>query len=117
MGFAIPVDLVQTVAALLKTKGHVARAWLGLSAGTVPRGDGALVTAVERGGPADRAGIATGDVIVRVGERSVRHAQDVAGVVIGREPGTHVTMDVVRNGKHMTADVQLAARPAPQVAP
>ena len=116
IGFAIPVDLVQNVAANLKTKGHVARAWLGLSAGAPPGGEGARVLTVERGGPADRAGIATGDVIVRVGEREVRHAQDVAGVVIGREPGTHVTMVVMRNGKRATVDVELSPLPTQQQA-
>jgi serine protease DegQ len=117
IGFAIPVDLVQNVAAILRTKGRVARAWLGMSTAGVPRGEGALIVTVERGGPADRAGIAPGDVIVRLGESEVKHAQDVAGVVIGREPGTHVTMDVVRSGKRATVDVQLAPRPAPQTVP
>ena len=44
LGFAIPVDLVQTVTALLKSEGRVARAWLGLKTRTAPRGEGALVS-------------------------------------------------------------------------
>jgi serine protease DegQ len=117
IGFAIPVDLVQTVAALLKTKGRVQRAWLGLSAAAPPRGEGAVVVSVERGGPADRAGIAPGDLIVRVGQRPVQHAQDVSGIVIGAEPGTHVRMDIARGGRPATVDVELAPRPAQRPAP
>ena len=111
IGFAIPGDLVQTVVATLKTKGRVVRSWLGMSTGTEARGDGALVLGVERGGPADRAGIAPGDIIVRVGDKPVHHAQDVNSIVIGNEPGTHVPMDIVRSGKHASVDVQLARVP------
>ena len=111
IGFAIPGDLVQTVVATLKAKGRVARSWLGMSTAAGPGGDGALVVGVERNGPADRAGIAPGDLIVRVGDKAVRHAQDVNTLVIGNEPGTHVAMNIVRSGKHASVDVQLARNP------
>jgi S1-C subfamily serine protease len=114
IGFAIPVDLVQTVAASLKAKGRVPRAWLGLSARLPPRGEGAVVVTVERGGPADRARIAPGDFIVRVGEKRVRHPQDVANIAIGTDPGTHIPIDIMRNGERTALDVQLA--PLPQQA-
>ena len=112
IGFAIPGDLVQTVVATLRANGHVSRAWLGMSTATTPRRDGALVTAVERGGPADRAGISAGDVIVRVRDKPVRHAQDVNGVAIGNEPGSRVPMDILRSGKHTNVELQLARVPA-----
>ena len=115
IGFAIPVDLVQTVAASIKAKGHVARSWLGLSMKT-SSAEGAQVMAVERGGPADLAGIAVGDLIVQVGGKRVRHPQDVTNITIGTEPGTHVSIAIVRNGKRATLDVQLAPAPAQQAA-
>jgi serine protease DegQ len=116
LGFAIPVDLVQTVAALLKSEGRVARAWLGLKTRTAPRGDGALVVAVERDGPAERAGIAPGDLIVGFRNKQVRHAMDVTGVVLGAGPAEHVSIDLVRNGRRSTVEARLApvpAQPAP----
>ena len=117
LGFAIPVDLVQTVAAILKTKARVSRAWLGLWTGPPRQGEGARVVAVEREGPADRAGIEPGDVIVRVGERPVQRPMDVTSVVIGGEPGEKVAIDFVRNGKRATAAVQLAPMPTQQATP
>lgn len=69
------------------------------------------MVAVDPDGPADRAGIASGDVIVRVGERAVSHAQDLRTVLIGIEPGAHVPIDIVRNGKRTIVDVQAASPP------
>jgi S1-C subfamily serine protease len=117
IGFAIPVDLVQTVVALLKTKGRVSRAWLGLWTGPTRQGEGARVVAVEREGPADRAGIEPGDVIVRFGERQVQHPQDVTSVVLGGEPGARMAIDLVRNGKPATVEVRLAPLPTQQGTP
>jgi serine protease DegQ len=117
LGFAIPVDLVQTVAEILKAKGRVSRAWLGLTTRPTREVEGAVVVTVERDGPADRAGIAPGDVVVRVGSKQVRHSQDVTGVVIGGEPAERVVIHYLRNGKRGTAEAQLAPLPATQAAP
>ena len=114
IGFAIPVDLVHAVAANLKANGRVARGWLGLSTGAEPGRAGARVIEVERDGPAERAGIAPGDVIVRIGEAEVKHAQDVTGVVIGAEPGTRIPIDIVRNGQRATRVVLLSEPPTLQ---
>lgn len=48
---------------------------------------------------------------MRVDAKPVRHAQDMNSIVIGNEPGTHMPMDIVRNGKHASVDVQLARLP------
>ena len=117
IGFAIPADLAQTVVALLKTKGRVSRAWLGLWTGPPRQGEGARVVAVEHKGPADQAGIEPGDVIVRVGERQVQRPMDVTSVVIGGEAGEKVAIDFVRNGKRATVAVQLAPLPTQQATP
>jgi serine protease DegQ len=117
IGFAIPADFVQTVVAILKTKGRVSRAWLGLWTGPGRQGQGARVVAVEREGPADRAGIEAGDLIVRVGQKRVQHPQDVTSVVIGGEPGEQMAIDFVRNGKLATVAVQLGPFPPRQATP
>jgi S1-C subfamily serine protease len=110
------VDYVQTVASALRTKGRVARAWLGVSTAPAQRSEGALVVLVEPEGPADGAGIEPGDVIVRVGEKPVSHATDVRSVVIGAEPGTRVPIEFVRSGERAIVDVGLLPVPTQQAA-
>jgi S1-C subfamily serine protease len=116
IGFAIPVDYVQAVASALRTKGRVARAWLGVSTAPAQRGEGALVILVEPDGPADHAGIAPGDVIVRFGEKPVSYSTDVRSVVVGSEPGTHVPIEFVRKGTRSAVEVTLLPVPTQQPA-
>jgi serine protease Do len=73
------------------------------------RPHGALIAEVAKGGPADKAGLRTGDVIVRVGGTDVPHAQDLARIVANHAPGAHVPITVVRDKKEQTLDVTLDA--------
>jgi hypothetical protein len=50
-------------------------------------------------------------VIVRFGNKQVRHAMDVAGVVLGAEPAQHVAIDFIRNGRCSTVEARLAPLP------
>ena len=110
IGFAIPVDLAQKVVASLKKQGRVARGWLGISTGPTSR-PGAIVMAVQPGGPADRGGLAPGDIIVRIGDRAIEQPDDVAGVTLELEPGTKIAIEVLRNGRRETVGVTLGTRP------
>ncbi|HET8877341.1 MAG TPA: trypsin-like peptidase domain-containing protein [Casimicrobiaceae bacterium] len=113
IGFAIPIDIAQKVIASLKKNGRVARGWLGISTTQAARGQpGALVVAVQRAAPADRAGIVPGDVIVGFGDQRIEQPDDVAGATLELEPGTRVALEVVRDGKHRTLQVVLGTRPA-----
>ncbi len=112
IGFAIPVDLTQKVVASLKKQGRVARGWLGVSTGANPRGDGAIIVAVQPGGPADRAGLAPGDVIVRLGATEVHQPEDLAGAVLELEAGSRAAVEIVRDARRRTLEVELGTRPA-----
>ena len=113
IGFAIPVDLTQKVVASLEKNGRVARGWLGVSTAGAPRGQpGALIAAVQRGGPANRAGIEPGDIIVKLGERTIEQPEDLAGATMEMEPGTRVAVEVVRDGRQEMTEVRLGTRPA-----
>ena len=112
IGFAIPIDLAQKVIASLRKNGRVARGWLGISTMNAPGGEpGAVVAAVEPGAPAARAGIERGDVIVGFAGHKVRQPEDLAGATLELEPGTHVALDIVRDGRHRNVDVALGTRP------
>ncbi len=115
IGFAIPVDLVRTVVDELRAKGRVDRAWLGVA--TTQDAHGARVVAVQAEGPAERAGILPGDALSRIGDRTIRHAYEANGAVIGAAPGARVPVQLTRRGKPMTLDVVLAALPAPRATP
>jgi len=112
IGFAIPVDLALRVVESLEKTGRVARGYLGVTTQPAPPSQpGVLVAAVQRRGPADRAGIAPGDVIVRMGERAVTQPDDPVSATLETEPGTRVPVEVVREGRRHTVEVELGRRP------
>ena len=113
IGFAIPVDLTQKVVAGLKKQGRISRGWLGVSTSPAGRGQpGALIVAVQPRGPADRAGLMAGDLIVRFGDHAIEQPEDVVDATLEAEPGATVALEVMRNGKQRTVDVVLGTRPA-----
>jgi serine protease Do len=117
IGFAIPSDEIREVLPQLIASGHVSRGRLGVSiqdvdtklASAMKLGgtQGALVDDVEKGGPADKAGFATGDVIVRAGNTDIVHARDLTRAVARQAPGSKVDLVVRRADKTVTLPVTL----------
>jgi S1-C subfamily serine protease len=111
IAFAVPVDTLEQVAPQLERDGRVRHAYLGVSTST--GGQGARVREVVRGGPAARAGLRSGDVIVSVGGTEVRNADDVADVIADRRPRERLTVEFRREGEGRSVEVVLRTRPAP----
>ena len=117
IGFAIPSDEIREVLPQLVTSGHVSRGRLGVriqdvdvklaSAMSLGNTQGALVDDVEKGGPADKAGFAPGDVIVRAGTTDVAHARDLTRAIARQAPGSKVDVVVRRGAKSITLPVTL----------
>nr|WP_040750500.1 trypsin-like peptidase domain-containing protein [Nocardia transvalensis] len=111
LGFAIPVDLVQRVAQTLIRDGKVHHPWLGVSAKTkTVENDamsGAAVADVMAGSPAAKAGIAEGDVIVRVAGRDVTEPAELTVAVQSHQIGETVTFQVIRDGRQVDVPVTL----------
>ncbi len=113
LAFAIPIDVAMNTASQLKDKGRVTRGRIGVGIQEVTKdvaesmnfkqGGGALVGSVEKGGPADKAGIEPGDVIVKVDGRDVHGSADLPRVISAIRPGTKITITVWR--KNATRDV------------
>jgi putative serine protease PepD len=115
IGFAIAGDMVKDIAGQIVAHGHVVdshRAYLGVRAATATGGQGAVVVAVENGGPADRAGIRPGDPIAAIGGQAVRGAAGLDAALASLQPGKTVKVQLVHsNGAHATVDAQLAEYP------
>jgi len=117
IGFAIPINLVKAIVTQLEEKGTVTRAWLGVliqqitpeiqgSLGLKDR-EGALVADVVKGGPAEKAGIARGDVIVRFNGQKVESQHELPTMVAFLPVNTKVKVVVLREGKEKTIEVVL----------
>jgi serine protease Do len=118
-GFAVPIDLVRRVADDLIQHGEVRRPKLGVAIADVTPADaevyrlekpaGAAVSQVERGSPAEKAGVQLGDVIVGVDGKAVAASGDLMELLARSDPNRAVTLDVVRYGKKLQLAVKLGS--------
>jgi serine protease DegQ len=121
IGFAIPVSLARTVLAQIIKDGAVTRGWLGVEPQTITREaaqalalartDGVLVRALQRDGPADRAGIQVRDVVVEIGGKPTPDVPQLLARIAELPPGSNAKIKVVRDGKPLSVDVVVAKRP------
>jgi len=119
IGFAIPIDQAKSVVAQLAESGRVARGWLGVTIQPMtedlakgfgrPDQSGALVTSVQEGSPAARAGVKAGDVIAEYGGRKITRAGDLPRAVADTPAGRPVPIVVVRGGKPVSLTATIAA--------
>lgn len=116
IGFAIPSDTVKKIVDELLAGGHVRRGWLGVAIAPqseVAAGNpGVLVTGVVPGGPAGRAGVRPGDVVLAVNGVSVDDAAALIRAVAVLPPGTRVHLAVDRHGERIALRVRIGERPA-----
>jgi serine protease DegQ len=124
IGFAIPVSLARTVLAQIIKEGEVTRGWLGVEPQALTREtaqalalanvDGVLVRALQRNGPADRAGIQVQDVVVDIGGEPTPDVPHLLARIAELKPGTSAKVKVLRDGKPLDFDVVVAKRPRPE---
>lgn len=127
ISFAIPMDEAVRVVEQLRTQGRVSRGRIGVQIGSVskevadslglPKAQGALVTGVETGAPADKAGVEAGDIIVKFDGKPIEKSSDLPRIVGGIKPGTKTTVTVFRRGSTKdlavtVAEIEADAAPA-----
>jgi putative serine protease PepD len=107
VGFAIPSNKVKAVADQLIRGGKVSHPFLGVSVGN-GQGGGALVQSVTASSPAAKVGLQQGDVITKIGNKSVNTSDDVVSAVQSANVGDKLDITYTRNGQQKTATVTLA---------
>jgi serine protease Do len=124
IAFDIPTTTVQAVIPVLKDKGRLDRAWLGVQIQPVTadiaqsigltEAKGAIVTSPQPDSPAEKAGLKAGDVITKVDGRVIADARDLARVIGGMAPDTKADLAVVRDGQEKTMRITLGMMDAPK---
>jgi serine protease DegQ len=123
IGFAIPVSTARQVMEQLIQDGRVTRGWLGVGMREVtpdiaesfgmktPRG--VLISAIYQEGPAARAGVKPGDIVLSIGGRAVNDEKALLNQVAGMKPESITTLGIYRDRREVNLKVTIGKRPAP----
>jgi len=124
LSFAIPIDIAMGVADELRKTGRVTRSRIGVQVQEMTRDlaasfglkepQGALVAMVEEGGPAARAGIRAGDIILSIDRQPIENAADLARFVARTKPGSTVTAEIWRKGQRVPLKITTVELKAPE---
>ena len=122
LSFAIPIDIAMEIQNQLRSSGKVSRGRIGVVIQEVTKElsdsfglakpQGALVSSVEKAGPADKAGVEAGDIILKFDGKPVAQSSDLPRIVGGTKPGTKSTVQVFRKGQ--TRDLVVAVAEIPE---
>jgi serine protease DegQ len=124
IGYAIPVSIARRVMEQIIEKGTVTRGWIGVGVQNItkelsdslklPAADGVLITQVERGGPAGKAGVQLGDVLLSVNGRRVSDTSTMLNLIAGLQPGDQALLRLTRKQAESEVTVTIGRRPRPQ---
>ncbi len=124
IGFAIPVTTVKSVMESIISTGQVVRGWIGVEPQDITpelaesfglaKKSGAIIAGVLKGGPADKAGMRPGDILVAVEGKPVSDTTDMLNLIAQLTPGNKAKMTVLRKGQESTVDVVVGKRPRPR---
>jgi serine protease Do len=121
IAFAIPIDVAMEVQAQLRVSGKVNRGRIGVMIQEVTKEladsfglskpQGALIASVEKGSPADKAGLEAGDVILRFNDKGVAQSSDLPRLVGNTKPGTKAVLQIWRSGASKEVTLTVAEMP------
>ena len=121
LSFAIPIDVATQVTEQLRTSGKVTRGRIGVTIQELTRElaesfglskpNGALISSVEKNGPADKAGIEASDVILKFDGKPVNSSSDLPRMVAATKPGSQVDVELWRKGGSRQITVEIAEMP------
>ena len=121
IGFAIPVSTVKTVMESIINNGQVVRGWIGVEPQDITpelaesfglqKKSGAIIAGVLKNGPADKAGIRPGDILVAIEGKPVSDTTEMLNLIAQLMPGNKAKMTVFRKSQESTLDVTIGKRP------
>ena len=124
LSFAIPIDVAVQVKDDLMQSGKVTRGRIGVQIQDVnqalansfglPKPQGALISGVEPGSPAEKAGLKSGDVVLGVNGKEINQLSELSGAIAATKPGNNARLQVWREGKSRDVDVKVAELLEPQ---
>ena len=126
ISFAIPIDVAMNVQNQLKATGRVSRGRIGVviqdlskelaESFGLTKAQGAIVSSIEKGGPAEKAGIEAGDIILKFDGRQITNSGDLPRIVGSTKPGSKITVQVWRKGATRDLSVVVAEIPEEKTA-
>ncbi len=120
IGFAIPVSTVKSIMDGILAHGHMIRGWIGVEPQEitpelaenfgVKENSGTLIAGVIRGGPADRAGIKPGDVLIKVNDIPATDRVTMMNLIAQLQPEKNARLTFLRKGKILVVDIVIGTR-------
>ncbi|XDD46980.1 S1C family serine protease [Leptospira sp. WS39.C2] len=121
IGFAIPINEARRVVEELKMNGKVARAWIGAALQYISPRDiaqlglknnqGAIIHQIQKGAPADKAGLQIMDVIVEIDGKPVRTPDEVVGIIVNSQIGKSIELKIIRNKNEILTSITPEKKP------
>ena len=122
IGFAIPVSTVRMVMDAIIAKGQVVRGWIGVEPRDITpelaenldlgKQDGVIIAAVLKNGPADRAGIRPGDILISVDGKNIANMKEMFNLIATLQPESKIGVVVLRDGKEVSLEIIVGKRPS-----
>jgi serine protease DegQ len=121
IGFAIPVTTVKTVMESIISTGQVIRGWIGVEPQDITpeladsfglrKKSGTIIAGVLKGGPAEKAGMKPGDILIAVEGQPVANTTDMLNMIAQLTPGHRARMTVLRKTEESTLNITVGKRP------
>ena len=118
IGFAIPINSVKRIVTSIIENGYVLKPYIGITVSPLSEETanitgikaGAVVQDVTEDAPADKAGLKSHDVIVKVGDTDINDSNDLVQVISKSDPGDVLTFHIYRQGQEITLDVEIGSK-------
>ena len=121
IGFAIPSSTVEFVLNSILTNGKVTRGFLGVQPTSIsnyiaqslnlPNSNGAFISKLITDGPADKAGLLPGDIVLKIDKNTIIDKEDLLETIANIKPGTNISVEVLRKGEKLLIPTEIGERP------